>query len=141
MFTSSYSRNRWWLVALGLVVIALGLASRKFAGLFPIFVGNYPGDALWALTAYLVIAFVVPSMPVWKLAVVALLASYAVEFSQLFHAPWINDIRGTRAGHLLLGQGFDWLDLVAQTVGVGVGVSVDAICGRNARFAALALRG
>lgn len=127
MSTKSYKRIRWLLVGLGLVVIVLGLASRKYPGLFPAALGNYPGDALWAVTLYLAIALIVPTMPVWKVAGITLAASSTVEFSQLYQADWINEIRSTRIGHLILGQGFDWVDLVAQTVGVGLAASVDAI--------------
>jgi hypothetical protein len=129
-------RNRYWIVGLGIAVIALGLASRRHPGLFPAALDNYPGDALWALTAYLAIAFAVPDMPVWRLAGIAFAISYVAEFSQLLQLPWINGIRSTRAGHVLLGQGFDWYDLVAQTVGIGLGTSIDAICGWNARRSA-----
>lgn len=46
------TRNRrWYLVAL-IVVIAAGLASRRYAWLFPACLGKYPGDALWALMVF-----------------------------------------------------------------------------------------
>jgi uncharacterized paraquat-inducible protein A len=127
MNATGYTRNRWWLLALIFTVVALGLASRKYPGMFPASLGNYPGDTLWALTAYLVIALVVPSAPVWKLATIALTASYFVEFSQLLQIAWLNTLRSTRVGHLLLGQGFDRFDLVALTVGIGLAAIVDTI--------------
>lgn len=135
MSAKSYTRNRWLLLGLGLVVIVLGLASRKHLGFFPAPLGNYPGDALWAVTAYLAIAFLIPSAAVWKLAGMALAVSYLVEFSQLLQVPWINAIRNTRVGHLLLGQGFDGFDLVALTFGVAAAASVDTILAWNARRA------
>lgn len=128
-----YTRNRWWLTGLGFVAIVLGLASRKYPEFSPALLGNYTGDALWASTAYLAIAFVVPRIPVWKLAGITLVVSYLVEFSQLTHAHGIDAIRDTHVGHLLLGQGFDGFDLVALTIGVGLAAGVDAICEWNSR--------
>jgi hypothetical protein len=128
MKASGYTRNRRWLLGIILAVIALGLASRKYSDFLPEVLGNYPGDALWAVTAYLAIAFVAPGLSVWKLAGIALAGSFLVEFAQLIQVPWINAVRATRVGHLLLGQGFDAVDLVALTLGVGLAAGVDAIC-------------
>jgi hypothetical protein len=65
------------------------------------------------------------------LAGLALLASYAVELSQLYQAPWINAIRGTTLGHLVLGSTFAWQDLVAYTFGVAAGFLLDLLLRDN----------
>jgi hypothetical protein len=125
--TTNIQRNRFY-VAIGvLLVIALGLASRKFPFLFPAFLGKYPGDALWALTVFLVWAFFKPNATTLALALLGLATSYADEFSQLYQAPWINAIRRTTVGHLLLGSTFSWFDMCAYTVGVAVGVALDLL--------------
>jgi len=61
------------------------------------------------------------------LAIVALVVCYLVEFSQIYQGAWINAIRSSRIGHLVLGSGFDWLDLVAYAVGVVTGVIADVL--------------
>lgn len=104
------------LAGLGLV-IGLGLASRKYDGLFPRALGKYPGDALWTVAAYLGWKLVVPTMAPRKLGLAALGLSFLVECLQLYHAPWLDGIRGNRFGHLLLGSTFNPMDLVAYTVG------------------------
>ena len=53
-------------------------------------------------------------------AACALITSFAVEFSQLIKWGWLVRIRSTTIGHLLLGQGFLWSDLLAYTVGIAV---------------------
>lgn len=103
--------------------IALGLASRKFPGLFPAVLGKYPGDALWALMVFCAWGFLIPDCSTQKLALYALITSYADEFSQLYQSPWINHIRSTPIGHLILGSTFSWLDMVAYTVGVTIGAA------------------
>ena len=59
----------------------------------------------------------------------ALAFSVAVELSQLYHAPWIDSIRQTTLGGLILGFDFVWSDLVCYALGVGLGVLVDVIGG------------
>jgi len=103
------------------VVIFLGLASRRYPWLFPAMLGDYPGDALWATSAYLGVVFVSPSISLRIAAAVALAISFGVEFSQLYHAPWIDSVRDTTAGRLVLGSGFDPVDLAAYVVGVVIG--------------------
>ena len=114
-------RSRPYLAISLLAVIALGLASRKFAWLFPATLGKYPGDSLWAFMVFLGIAFIKPRIRPMPLAGLALVASFGVEFSQLYQAPWINIIRGTTLGHLVLGSAFAWQDLVAYVFGIAAG--------------------
>ncbi len=119
-------RSRLWLVAGFVAVIILGLASRKYPFLFPVIFGKYPGDALWALMVLLICAFFKPGAATGRLALTALAISCLVEFSQLYQAPWINAIRHTTMGHLVLGSTFSWLDMVAYAVGVSAGALFDA---------------
>jgi hypothetical protein len=109
------------------LVVALGLASRKVPGLFPAVLGKYPGDALWALMVLCIAGAARPAASTAWLAATALGISFAVEFSQLYHAPWIDGIRSTTLGHLVLGSAFGWIDLVAYTVGVAIGAVIDAL--------------
>ena len=47
------ARIRWHHALATVVVIGLGLASRRFTWLFPAELGKYPGDALWALMVFM----------------------------------------------------------------------------------------
>ena len=42
---------------------------------------------------------------------------YGIELSQLYHALWIDAIRNTTLGGLIIGFGFLWSDLVCYTIG------------------------
>jgi hypothetical protein len=57
----------------------------------------------------------------------------AVELSQLYRAPWIDAIRATRAGGLVLGSGFDPRDLLAYLVGVAGAALIEAAVARRSR--------
>jgi hypothetical protein len=112
-------RVRFGIAAFGVIVTSL--ASRKYPELFPSFLGKYPGDALWALMVFCIWGFAIPACSTGRLALYALLTSYTDEFTQLYQAPWINAIRGTAIGHLVLGSTFSWSDILSYTVGIGVG--------------------
>lgn len=62
----------------------------------------------------------------------AIAIAFAVECSQLYHAAWIDSIRLTRIGAVVLGSDFLLSDLVCYAVGVGIAAVLDAlIAGRN----------
>ena len=97
------------------VLIALGLLSRRVR-----FVPAACGDALWAMMVYCCFRIVLIRKPMVISAAAALIASFAVEFSQMLKPDWLVKIRSTFLGHMLLGQGFLWSDLLAYTIGIAV---------------------
>ncbi|MEO7496620.1 MAG: DUF2809 domain-containing protein [Massilia sp.] len=118
-------RHRITYVIATVGVILVGLASRKYPALFPAALGKYPGDALWALMVFAALGALAPKWPTRRLAALALGISYVVELTQLYQAGWINAVRATTPGHLVLGSAFGWVDLLAYTVGVAFGVAVE----------------
>jgi hypothetical protein len=125
--TQIVSRNRALLAACILVVTLLGLASRKYTFLFPEMLGKYPGDALWSLMVYFVWAFCKPTITPYRIAIYALITSYLDELSQLIQVPWLNLIRHTTLGHLILGTGFSWYDMFFYTIGIVIGIILDIV--------------
>lgn len=123
---SVFRRSRLLVSLLALLVIALGLASRRGWLPFPAVLGNYPGDALWAWVVFLCVAWVRPSMMRWRLVALSLLIAFSIELLQLYQAPWIQALRANKLAYLVLGNGFDPLDLAAYVVGIGWGALVDA---------------
>jgi hypothetical protein len=127
---STQGRDRGTTILTLAAVIVLGLASRAFPAILAA-LGKYPGDALWALMVLLGIVLIKPNIPPTSAALLALIFSFGVEFSQLYHAPWIDAIRRTRIGHLALGFTFAWQDLVAYTAGVLLGWIADVTIGNR----------
>lgn len=105
--------------------IALGLATRRFRGALPGFVGAYAGDVLWAAMVYLLAAALWPRAPARRLAAGTAAFALAVELGQLYHAPWIDAVRQTRLGGLVLGFGFLWSDLVCYAAGIALTATLD----------------
>ena len=118
-------RSRLGLALLSFVIIALGLASRRGYFPFPEALGNYPGDALWAWVVLLCVAWVRPAITRTKLIGWSLLIAFAIEFLQLYQAPWMQALRANKLAYLVLGNGFDPLDLLAYVVGIALGATVD----------------
>ncbi len=121
----NWQRNSLARAILLAITCGLGIGSRRFAGHLPGFVATYAGDTLWALALFLFLGLILPRVATARVAVAALIVSMMVEVSQLYHAPWIDSIRRTSLGGLVLGFGFLWSDLVCYTVGVGLGVVLE----------------
>ena len=115
------NRNRLKYLIAAVVVVCLGLASRRYADLLPHIVASYAGDTLWALTAFLGIGILFPKWTTLRVTLAAMLFAVSIELSQLYHAPWIDQLRHTTVGALILGQGFLWSDILCYAVGVGLG--------------------
>ena len=103
-------------------VIITGLASRRIPVIPP-----GVGDALWAMMIFFIIRTLYIKSGRKLLSIVSLILCYLVEFSQLYQAPWLNNIRMTLVGRLVLGQGFLWSDLLAYAIGIGVAVCLDYV--------------
>ena len=95
------------------VLIPLGLISRHINCL-----PNEVGDALWAMMIFCIWRIILHRKPLTTVAVVSLINSFLVEFSQLITWSFLVEFRKTFLGHVMLGQGFLWVDLVAYTIGI-----------------------
>lgn len=115
-------RTRFVYLLAAIVVVIAGLASRRYRGQLPAFLAEYAGDTLWALMVFLLVSTLLAGRPILVRAVITLALAFVVEISQLNHAPWIDAIRQTTLGGLVLGFGFLWTDLVCYSVGVMIGV-------------------
>lgn len=118
-------KYRLYYLILFLFTILLGLGSRRYGSYLPAFVADYGGDALWAAMVYWGISVLFPKKEFFRKGFIALSFSYCIEISQLYQADWINAIRGTTLGALVLGHGFLWSDILCYTVGVGLAILID----------------
>ncbi|PLR92003.1 ribosomal maturation YjgA family protein [Bacillus sp. T33-2] len=107
------------------IVIFLGLVSRNLT--LPHFIAENAGDALWAMMVYFVFRCLLVSKGLLTASWLSLLFSFAIEISQLYQADWINQIRGTVLGALILGHGFLFVDLIRYTVGILTASVIDLV--------------
>lgn len=131
-------RRRAIALAAAITTIGLGLASRRFGAALPEFVAAYAGDTLWALLVYLLLTVAAPSAAIAHRALAALAFAFAIEASQLYHAPWIDELRANRLGALILGSGFLWSDLACYAAGIALGALTESLLTRRAHDASRA---
>jgi hypothetical protein len=126
-YPPSIGRNRVLYVVLALFLVAAGLLWRSGVIPLPQWLSNNGGDTLWALMVFVGFGFLLPRASTWAVALLALAFAWGVEFSQLYHVPWLDAIRATIPGRLVLGNTFYWPDLIAYAVGIALGVWME--CG------------
>lgn len=118
-----------------MVVIAAGLAWRSPANPVSPFLHKYGGDLLWAVLMFLGFRSLLIRATPRRVAFVALAFCFVVEFSQLYHAPWIDSIRSTRLGALALGATFNAPDLIAYAIGIAFGYLIETLRQRRTKSA------
>ncbi|WP_404330387.1 DUF2809 domain-containing protein [Mesobacillus maritimus] len=120
-----YGKGRIFYFAAVVLSILLGLASRRYGEFLPVFVADNAGDMLWAMMVYFGLRFLLvhkrPTHSIW----LSIIFCYGIELSQLYQAEWINFIRSTALGALVLGKGFLMVDLVRYTVGIIIATLLD----------------
>ena len=88
------TKHRLLFIALTVITISCGLLSRSERVPLPGFVSTYGGDTLWALMVFWCFCIVAPGSKTWKIALAAIAFSYAIEFSQFYHAQWTHEYVG-----------------------------------------------
>ena len=106
------SKRILYIIAI-LFLILIGLSSRKIS-----MIPEETGDGLWAMALFCFLRFLFINQELERIAIATLAISFAVEFSQLIRWEWLVAFRSTFIGHMLLGQGFVWWDLLAYIIGV-----------------------
>jgi hypothetical protein len=115
-------------------VAALGLSSRRYPAALPRLLATYAGDTLWALMVFLGIGTLFPRWSTLRVCVAAWVLAFAIESSQLYHSPLVDQIRHTEMGGLILGYGFLWSDLLCYVIGISLGCTLEVlVTGPNAR--------
>ncbi|WP_395735547.1 DUF2809 domain-containing protein [Prosthecobacter sp.] len=129
--TETMRRNR--LLQMGSLMLVLGAGlvwKSRYLPLSP-FLAKYGGDALWALAIFLGAGLCFPRASTCRVALIALGFAWGIEFSQLYHAPWLDQIRSTLPGRLVLGSTFNAPDLLAYVVGIVLGTGAEFLWRRR----------
>ena len=109
----------------------LAIATRTHASWFPPFIAEYGGDTIWAGMFLFFLRIFFGKTSLWKLALINVGLGVADEALQLYHAPWIESIRHTRIGGLMLGFGFLWSDIICYAVGTLLAYSIVVLIERG----------
>lgn len=123
LLTATRQRNRLAYAGLVVLVIALGLASRKFAPHLPKLLQKNAGDILWATMAFLLWGFLLPRLSTLKIGVISALFALTIEVLKFCHAPFLEALRNTTLGRLVFGFVFQWRNLLCYALGIALGVA------------------
>jgi hypothetical protein len=127
----SGSHARRWFCALALCTIVVGLVVHWYGTILPVAVRDILGDALWAMMIAWLIGAILPQKPIVARAAVALVICWIVEFSQAYHQEFLDSVRNTAVGQLVLGSGFDVRDLGAYALGVAAALGLELAARRT----------
>ena len=115
-------RVRYLVLAIGTIVT--GLIVHLGGGILPPALRDGLGDALWAMMIVWLVSVVATRVPLRTRGLLAFAICVAVELSQLYQTPFLNAVRNTLPGRLVLGRGYDPHDFLAYAAGAVVAVIV-----------------
>lgn len=122
-----YSKMRITYLIGIVIIIILGLSSRKWSYMLLSFIAENAGDTLWAMMVYFGFRFLLVRKSTFTAIWLSFLFSFGIEFSQLYQEDWINQIRGTSLGALIFGKGFLAEDLLRYTAGIIIAAVIDKV--------------
>lgn len=109
----------------------LAIATRTHRAWFHPLAAAYGGDVIWAGMFLFLLRIFFMTIQLYKLALICYGFGVADELLQLYHAPWIESIRQTRIGGLVLGFGFLWSDMLCYAIGTLIAYALISFIERN----------
>ncbi|MFL6463129.1 MAG: DUF2809 domain-containing protein [Bryobacteraceae bacterium] len=82
---------------------------------------DYSGGAAYVIFWILIYAFLKPTAPALPVTLTVFVITCCLEFLQLWHPSWLEAIRRTLPGRLVLGTTFQWSDFPPYVVGTLIG--------------------
>ena len=104
-----------------LVVTPLGFAAKFYPGPGAWWFNNYAGGLLYEVFWCLAAVLLWPRASAFRIAVLVLVITCALEVLQLWHPPFLEGIRATFLGRTLIGTSFTWWDFPYYILGCGAG--------------------
>ncbi|MEZ6133131.1 MAG: DUF2809 domain-containing protein [Planctomycetaceae bacterium] len=121
---TSVVRHRWKACALIPVVIVIGLGCKRYSGPGSDWVNNWgPASVAYEWMLMLLAFVIIPRRTaIVRIAVGVFMVTCLIEFLQLWKPEWLQTIRATVPGRLILGTTFSWWDFPAYLVGCLTGI-------------------
>jgi hypothetical protein len=86
---------------------------------------NHAGDTFWAIMVYFLFRIIFVHKSLHLAIYLSFVFCFCIELSQLYQADWINTIRGSLLGSLILGKGFLPEDLIRYSIGIVLAYLLD----------------
>jgi hypothetical protein len=104
-----------------IALIPLGLASKFYQGPLQFWVNNSFSSIFYELFWIFLVVFIQPRLSPGWVAFWVFMVTAVLEFMQLWKPPFLQAIRATLIGRLLLGTTFVWGDFLYYVLGCVVG--------------------
>lgn len=104
-------------------IICTGLYTKNMTGKITEIIDII--DVVWSMMVYFLFRIVFINWTIKKVAAFGIMFSFIVELSQLYHSDWIDKLRNTFLGGIILGSEFVLTDLLAYLVGIGFAAVID----------------
>ncbi|WP_299414768.1 DUF2809 domain-containing protein [Acaryochloris sp. IP29b_bin.148] len=103
------------------VIVPLGLTFKFYQGPGQSWLNDTFGGVPYEIFFVLLAAYIWPSVSPGRIAISVCLTTCGLEFLQLWQPAWLQAIRATLLGRLVLGNTFSWEDFPYYFVGSGLG--------------------
>ena len=103
------------------IIVPLGFITKFYPGPGHNWLNDAFGGVPYEIFWILLIAYLRPKASPLKISVGVCLMTCAVEFLQLWSPPFLQTIRLTSLGRLVLGNSFSWLDFPYYFLGSALG--------------------
>jgi hypothetical protein len=104
----------WFLLA---ALVPLGLFTRYYDGWAADFVNYSLGGVIYVTFWCLLVSLIFPGAPRGKVCGWVVVITSLLECLQLWHPPWLEQLRSSLAGQMLLGTTFVWTDFIGYLAG------------------------
>ncbi|MDB9315197.1 DUF2809 domain-containing protein [Spirulina sp. CS-785/01] len=123
MVRPSKTQKSRLLAVLGLIVlIPIGLYSKAYSGIASQWVNNSLGAVFYEMAWCFLFYSVFPTpKAVWRIPLAVFLVTCGLEFLQLWQPDWLQAIRATFLGKMILGTTFAKADFFYYVIGCGLG--------------------
>mgnify|MGYP001800731937 FL=1 len=100
-----------------IIIVPFGYIVRFSQGLNPAWLHDVLGSIAYEIFWILLFAFMLPKVSPLRIAIGVCIATCAIEFLQLWKAPFLEAARKSLPGRLVLGNTFIWADFPVYFIG------------------------
>ena len=113
-------RIRYFLIAVFLFVVEILIAVFLHDGIIRAYVGDF-------LVVILLYCFLrsFAKLSIWQTAIGVLMLAYIIETLQFFNIIGLLHLEGSTIANVILGNTFEWIDMLAYTLGIIVVIAVE----------------
>lgn len=99
-------------------IVPIGISTKFYHGIGEQWVSDYLGDVFYEMAwCWFFFIFFPTRKAIWKIPLAVFIVTCCIEFLQLWHPLWLQIIRSTFAGRMLLGTTFVAADFFYYAIG------------------------